>query len=520
MGLPRVVETAPTGTVNLDELRDVMRMTLFPEATDAEMTMFAEIARSTGLNPFLKEIYPIKDERSGRVRIEASAAGLERLANQTDGYRGYRAEPVYEHDEFSYSSENGKVSYKHVPAPLGKEGKVIAAYCYAEHDRFDFPLFVLLRLEQRIQRFQNGTPKARWGIDPAGMLVKCAKAAFFRMVLPHVNLYVGEEMSGVEDDERPQTPQKDPRRKPLRRDFPAMPDRQRLDVLKEATERVVELPEGLENPVEEEPRAEEPPVAASTAFGGEEEFAPNHRAASFALFAEIEERVAFYGVTRDDFAAYTRAAFGVDSRSELTAEQWESVRHRLGRLKAKPEGTQAWCERVLETLGKSADGSVTGASNADEKPEEKPEEKPANSPPLFARDAARGGAMTLTPEGVRQMLDLDFTADAPSEPGYPEHRERQTLLLESAFDGNRASAKGFVAQTNFRILKTAGQGSPSVTELLNRYSGGSARRDLLVCLLCGAESWDGEEFGDPLREVLRSLCAEDAPDADQRTSEG
>jgi hypothetical protein len=85
------------------EVIETIKQTVAKGATDAEFRMFIEICKSTGLNPFLKEIWcavPMKDgQRSqyGQVLIMASRDGYLRVANEHPMFDGMQT--VVERDE-------------------------------------------------------------------------------------------------------------------------------------------------------------------------------------------------------------------------------------------------------------------------------------------------------------------------------------------------------------------------------------------------------------------------------------
>lgn len=80
-----------------------------PNATDAEFTMFAEICRATGLNPYKKEIWFIKtngytnqkgQQVDGKVQIMTGINGYLTIANSQPQYDGM------DEPEFFYNAKN------------------------------------------------------------------------------------------------------------------------------------------------------------------------------------------------------------------------------------------------------------------------------------------------------------------------------------------------------------------------------------------------------------------------------
>src|SRR5207244_142894 len=81
--------------VSAGELR-VLKETLNPDLTDAELRLFALVAKRSGLDPFARQIYAVKrPTRSGeRVTFQTSQEGYLSIAERTGEYDGCD-EPTY-----------------------------------------------------------------------------------------------------------------------------------------------------------------------------------------------------------------------------------------------------------------------------------------------------------------------------------------------------------------------------------------------------------------------------------------
>lgn len=66
---------------------EVLRATVLPKATDAQLRLFGEACRRRGLDPFAKEIYAWPDGKGG-IEIVTGIDGLRRLAQRSGEYRG------------------------------------------------------------------------------------------------------------------------------------------------------------------------------------------------------------------------------------------------------------------------------------------------------------------------------------------------------------------------------------------------------------------------------------------------
>jgi phage recombination protein Bet len=74
----------PTSRYEQAEIVNVIRQTVAKGATDAQLRMFLEVCRSTGLDPFLKEIYFVAEKSI----IMASRDGYLRVANEHPQFDG------------------------------------------------------------------------------------------------------------------------------------------------------------------------------------------------------------------------------------------------------------------------------------------------------------------------------------------------------------------------------------------------------------------------------------------------
>ena len=141
-----------------------LRNTIAPGLSDAEFGLFAEIVKSTGLNPFTKEIWAIK--AGGRLQLMTGINGFLRIANSHPQYDGMEVE--HEWDEKGLVACTVKVHRKDRKFP-----SVATAYM-AEYSK----------------------PTPIWKSMPSVMLAKCAKSLAIReaFIQELGGLYTAEEM--------------------------------------------------------------------------------------------------------------------------------------------------------------------------------------------------------------------------------------------------------------------------------------------------------------------------------------
>lgn len=146
------------------EMLHALRNTVAPGLTDAEFMLFAEICKSTGLNPATKEVWAIK--AGGRLQLMTGINGFLRIANSHPQFDGM--EVSYEWDGKQLMACTVKVHRKDRKYP-----SVATAYM-AEY----------------------GKPSPIWKQMPTVMLSKCAKSLAIReaFIQELGGLYTQEEM--------------------------------------------------------------------------------------------------------------------------------------------------------------------------------------------------------------------------------------------------------------------------------------------------------------------------------------
>lgn len=164
--LPTISNGHPSINYEDPKMIRTLQATVAQGASPEEFVMFSEFCKSTGLNPFKKEIWFIK--AGGRVQMMTGINGYLAIANRHPMYDGLETE--YEYD---------------------KHGLVVAAIVKVyRKDRGRPSVGKALMTE-----FQQNTPI--WKQKPHIMLAKVAKSIAIREAFPQETngLYTEEEMS-------------------------------------------------------------------------------------------------------------------------------------------------------------------------------------------------------------------------------------------------------------------------------------------------------------------------------------
>lgn len=157
---------------NLD--LESLRKTVAVGANESEIKMFAELCKSTGLNPYKKEVWFVK--AGGRAQIMTGINGFRAIANSHADYDG---------TEIGLISSEGE--YK--PAAYPKEDYIGAwAKCHRKDRKI--PAEGIAMLADYDKKFGN------WKSMRRVMILKCAESVALRAAFPQQlnGLYTTEEM--------------------------------------------------------------------------------------------------------------------------------------------------------------------------------------------------------------------------------------------------------------------------------------------------------------------------------------
>lgn len=184
---------------------EVVKRQLCPAGvTDAELAVFIEVCKRSGLDPFQKEIFCVprrvnvgsKQEPRWIAKHEAqpAEAGLLARADRFSDFRGIKAAAVFSGDTIVI--DENTVTHKFNPAK--REGVLVGAWAQAFREGKVFPVEWVTLAEYK-------QPTKQWDEKPGTMLVKCARAAALRRAYPNAfaGLYLREEMPAEEFESAP-----------------------------------------------------------------------------------------------------------------------------------------------------------------------------------------------------------------------------------------------------------------------------------------------------------------------------
>jgi phage recombination protein Bet len=151
----------------IEQIRD----TFAKDLTTLEFGMFVQIGKATGLNPFLREIWAVKYDKSKPAQIFLGRDGYRKGAQRHPDYDYHQVDAVYSNDYFKIVK--GEIEHTY---DLKDRGQLVGAYCIVQKKGASKPSFVYAELKEYNQNF------GLWKSKPATMLKKVSESQCLRMV--------------------------------------------------------------------------------------------------------------------------------------------------------------------------------------------------------------------------------------------------------------------------------------------------------------------------------------------------
>jgi len=150
---------------NLEEVKKLFA----PNLTAVEFSMFVQMGKATGLNPFLREIWAVKFGNNP-AQIFVGRDGYRKSAQSYPKYDYHYAEAVYSNDYFK--SQDGVY---HHEFNLKDRGELVGAFCNVKRKDSTRPISVFVEFKE------YDLKQSIWKTKPATMIKKVAESQALRM---------------------------------------------------------------------------------------------------------------------------------------------------------------------------------------------------------------------------------------------------------------------------------------------------------------------------------------------------
>lgn len=142
-----------------------IRETIGKDCNESQFKLFMSIAKASGANPVMNEIYPTV--RQNQLTVQFGIDFFVRKAKETDGYQGYDVQLVHENDEFKMhqaKDDDGRYYIVIDEHSFGfPRGRVIGGYAIAYKEGMK-PFTVVMEVDEveHFKRSQIGMQKTMW----------------------------------------------------------------------------------------------------------------------------------------------------------------------------------------------------------------------------------------------------------------------------------------------------------------------------------------------------------------------
>ena len=154
---------------------DKIKPLFAPDLTDIEFKFFCGLGITLGANPFKREIWAVKYDKTKPAQIFCGRDFYRKKAQEQPDYNGHIAEAIYANDAFSV--ENGMPNHKFT---LADRGELIAAYFMGWRKNVDKHYYHLVKFSE------YNKSQSTWKSMPETMIKKVAEAQGLRMMFQGV----------------------------------------------------------------------------------------------------------------------------------------------------------------------------------------------------------------------------------------------------------------------------------------------------------------------------------------------
>jgi phage recombination protein Bet len=159
-------------TIDVWAKTDKIREIFAPNLSQTEFMAFVGLGKSIGANPFTREIWAVKYDKSAPAAIFCGRDFYRKKAQEQRDYNGHMVEAVYSKDEFRMNVREGVPEHSY---NMADRGQLIGAYGIAWKKGVDHPVYVFVKLSEYDKGF------SLWKSMKETLIKKVAEAQVLRM---------------------------------------------------------------------------------------------------------------------------------------------------------------------------------------------------------------------------------------------------------------------------------------------------------------------------------------------------
>lgn len=205
---------APAGVLGREQI-DLLKRTVASGTTDLQFSLFLEVVKATGLNPFQKQIYavvrnswnPATKQKEPTMTVQTGIDGYRLIASRTGQHIGT--------DDAEYGPDATTKALVHPTWARVTVTRLVGGHLAK--------FTATARWSEYVQTDAAGNPSNLWAKMPYLMLAKCAEALALRKAFPAElsGVYTKEEMGQADNGVAETAPAATPAPAPQRKAAPA-----------------------------------------------------------------------------------------------------------------------------------------------------------------------------------------------------------------------------------------------------------------------------------------------------------
>lgn len=203
-----------------------------PDLTQPEFDFFVSLGIALKANPFKREIWAIKYDKSRPASIFVGRDFYRKVAQEQGDYNGHTSQAVFSGDDFQFDLSAGLPIHKYKPG--ADRGQLLGAYGIAWKKGVHRPFYVYVPFEEATKG------QSTWKSQPVTMVEKVAEARVLRMAWQ--GLFAGTYAEGEEIIESPDVISPEEKAKEveqIKADSKRKPTEQEIDSLLAKAEKVM-----------------------------------------------------------------------------------------------------------------------------------------------------------------------------------------------------------------------------------------------------------------------------------------